>query len=291
MARILGSLIGELSGKLGGYVFSRNGSGAYIRQYVKPINPNSVAQAAARQLFTNAASSYHALVDFQKANWSDFAKNLYNPLVGPNDGQFSGFNAYVACNIAVQGANKGLDLVNFFPLGDPLSPATQISIPSVVNPSSNTLSTSVMSEGGIAISLAGAVINESFPGEFSLNIQYNVGGGGAPAGQKIKSELTSGTGQRIGIGLYMSNGVQQRHDFVNSPYLFKVFQTGLLTFGDLDGISNIVSEFVLKADQFTDYKEAPIEGNYVRFTPFIYSEFGQIAKLASITKELSYQDS
>lgn len=105
MAIIKGSLIGELSGKLGGQVFSRNRSGAYIRQYVIPVNPNTPAQQNARSRFSSAAGGYHTLSDTQKAHWQEYANSIFSPLDEPNNGQFTGFNAWTSLNNVCLQAN------------------------------------------------------------------------------------------------------------------------------------------------------------------------------------------
>jgi hypothetical protein len=105
MAIIKGNLIGELSGKLGGQVFSRNRAGAYIRQYVIPVNPNTIAQQNARSRFSSAAGGYHTLSDTQKAHWQEYANSIFSPLDEPNTGQFSGFNAWTSLNNVCLQAN------------------------------------------------------------------------------------------------------------------------------------------------------------------------------------------
>lgn len=62
-------IVSEIRGKMGGGVFSRNKGGAYVRQFVKPVNPNSTAQAAVRALFGTLQSAWRDLTQEQKDAW------------------------------------------------------------------------------------------------------------------------------------------------------------------------------------------------------------------------------
>lgn len=86
MARILGGgTFGELRGKLGSLIFSRNASSAYVRAYVKPVNANTVAQSEARSVFSITSAMWHSLSEGEKQMWNTYAttKNFS-----------SGMNAY-----------------------------------------------------------------------------------------------------------------------------------------------------------------------------------------------------
>jgi len=279
MARILGSLLGELSGKMGGLVFSRNGSGAYVRQYVKPVNPNSVAQQEARTIFTNSASAYHALTDSEKSQWSSYASSIYNPLIGTNDGQFSGFNAFISSNVIVKQASASLMSPTISADPTPPSALAETLISTVTTPPSNTLSTSIVGAGSAVIPFINTSLSLPSGSGYELTLNYDNQPGGAPSPIDILSILVSATGQKIGVGLYMSNGVQQPHDFINSPFLFKLFQTGLLEFGSDLASDKLTFNFSFSGTTFAGYKDSPSVNEYVKFTPFIYSEFGQVQKL------------
>lgn len=95
MARIVGgSPMGELRGKLGSSVFSRNAAGAYVRSYVVPVNPNTASQAQARSSLAQVVGSYHSLTAEQKELWDEYALT---------SGVFSsGFNAFVSSNQTIR---------------------------------------------------------------------------------------------------------------------------------------------------------------------------------------------
>ena len=66
-------IVSEIRGKMGGTVFSRNKGGAYARQFVKPTNPNSPAQASNRGLFGSLMTSFRALSTPDQQTWKDNA--------------------------------------------------------------------------------------------------------------------------------------------------------------------------------------------------------------------------
>lgn len=62
MAKIkFGMMMTDARGKLGGQVFSKNRSGAYIRTKVTPVNPQTVAQSAVRSNLGTLSSMWSGL--------------------------------------------------------------------------------------------------------------------------------------------------------------------------------------------------------------------------------------
>ena len=106
MARVINSLIGELRGKLGGTVYSRNAAGPIVRAKSKPTNPNTGAQQAARLSFRTAGKAYQTLTQSLQGGWNTFAKNVYNPFKKKNSGQFTASQAYAGICAQVANANK-----------------------------------------------------------------------------------------------------------------------------------------------------------------------------------------
>ena len=71
MAKIkFGMMMTDASGKLGGQVFSKNRGGSYVRTKVTPINPQSVAQSAIRNVFAAISQGWSALTDAQRQSWN-----------------------------------------------------------------------------------------------------------------------------------------------------------------------------------------------------------------------------
>ena len=70
-AKILMADGSEIRGKIGGKVYSRNASGAFVRKYVKPINANTAKQQSVRNTFGSLSSAYRTLSDAERATYEN----------------------------------------------------------------------------------------------------------------------------------------------------------------------------------------------------------------------------
>jgi hypothetical protein len=90
MARLRSGILGNIRGKVAGVVGGQWKDVNYIREYVKPANPNSAAQQTQRTKMSDCVA---------------FAKTLVGPIFNVFTDKFqksmSGFNAFVKANIAV----------------------------------------------------------------------------------------------------------------------------------------------------------------------------------------------
>lgn len=90
---------GTISGKQGSIVFSRNASGAYVRNRVIPVNPNTTYQQAVRNRVGVLTSRWlDALTALQRAAWANYAANVprTNRIGLPVN--LKGLNWYIAMN-------------------------------------------------------------------------------------------------------------------------------------------------------------------------------------------------
>jgi hypothetical protein len=71
MAKIVFLDGSEIRGKVGGKVYSRNASGAFVRMYVKGVNANTSKQQAVRNNFSTLSSAYRTLTDSQRATYEN----------------------------------------------------------------------------------------------------------------------------------------------------------------------------------------------------------------------------
>ena len=124
MARVLANPFGDMRGKLGGTVFSRNKSGSIIRVYVKNTDRKSDSQIDRRSRFGNVASLWASLAGSLKSNWNQYAESSFAPKRGKKPGSYTGFSAFVSIE-----ANK----VNF---------GVNMSLFSMLNPTLTSVSTS-----------------------------------------------------------------------------------------------------------------------------------------------------
>jgi len=89
MAKLRSGILGQIRGKVAGVVGGQWKDKNYVREYVKPANPNTAGQQAQRSKFALAVT---------------FAKQLVGPIFNVYVDKFqksmSGFNFFIKCNIA-----------------------------------------------------------------------------------------------------------------------------------------------------------------------------------------------
>lgn len=98
MAKFL-AILGDIRGKLGGNVFSRNRNGAYVRQKVTPVNPDTSGQATIRSIFGSLSSNWSAvLTEGVRNGYKNYAAGT--PLTGVFGNQYTltGNQMYVRLN-------------------------------------------------------------------------------------------------------------------------------------------------------------------------------------------------
>jgi hypothetical protein len=93
-----GAIVVAGSGKINGFVASRNRAGAYFRTKVTPVNPQTEAQLEVRSRLTTYSQAWRGLTDAQRAAWNGavqaFARtDIFGDLKNP-----SGFNLYQRLN-------------------------------------------------------------------------------------------------------------------------------------------------------------------------------------------------
>lgn len=251
MAKILGFINAVLRGKLGGSVYSANAGGEYIRQYVKPINPNTQAQATARGGFTTALSAWHSLTSAEKQDWATFAMT---------SGFTSGINAFMSLRaraiaserltsnpLTLIGGDETLDAV---PYAAPITAPSVIAPPFSLEPDSFDVST-------------------SFTGIYTLSMTFStVGGAEIPPGT-----YTPG----FGITAYMSNIVSQESHFKANPLAIKygsssAFET--ITAGT-SASTGVSIEMPLERGPYKMFGSLSTGQNYARISAFWESVNGQ----------------
>ncbi len=75
MWAIYSPIHGEMRGKLGGNVFSRNKGGPYVRMHATPTNPNSARQQSTRAWLAQCSSLWNGtLTPAERAQWNEYAE-------------------------------------------------------------------------------------------------------------------------------------------------------------------------------------------------------------------------
>ena len=224
MAIIKGSLIGELSGKLGGQVFSRNRSGAYIRQYVIPVNPNTVAQQNARSRFSSAAGGYHTLSDTQKAHWQEYANSIFSPLDEPNNGQFTGFNAWTSLNNVCLQANTINSTITLASDTGGITITEQEPYQVTAQPPHYAAQGVFQMENTNPVYAGVEIVNSTlsannFAGNVTLqfNTNFTLNNNPLPSGNSLAA-LFDGR-NFFGLSIFISEGVQQQHNYTKKKLI------------------------------------------------------------------------
>lgn len=95
----LTAMVAEIRGKLNGTVFSRNSSGAYVRNKVTPVNPNTSFQSNVRADFTTVAQSWRDLTGAERDAWNQGVVAFSHTDVFGDNVPLSGFNLHQSLNL------------------------------------------------------------------------------------------------------------------------------------------------------------------------------------------------
>lgn len=276
MAKILGFTYGELRGKIGGTVFSRNKAGAYARAKVTPVNPQTVRQQTARYSFGNNSILYQNLTPSQKNCWATFAQTHFNPLKGNSTGIYSGGNAFVALQSSVTQGNRVqaevqgiqdsnayvMEAVPYTVLGECPDTPTSATIQDDLGNAHPFLVTvnSVDSGGNVGYAI-------SFPDVPSDSLlTYN--------------SFVNAENQNFGIGFYMSNNLKFSGAKPNTVLKLNFAGSGVVTNIDLltgSGAPLMAdSLFVNQTSVLVpeEIRAFPCAGDVIMVTPFIRSSDG-----------------
>lgn len=290
MARVVGSLLGELRGKLGGNVFSRNKSGAIIRQYVKPVSPNTVAQVNARAGFGQAGSLWATLSAAYRAYWGEFAESIFRPKNSTNIGQYTGQQAFQSLNSVIA---KAVNSQN---------PA---SLPTIEVNGAPLLS---------GVTFAPFSFQTTDPPAFSIQSSLAGSSGGSYPVTLLETSEVTETGQfravlRVsngeGVGLfnfqdsnqtdwglvgYMSDSNNSEGMSYSNP---EKYCLGYIEpFQATDAVTDLASVETIEATKtaflnLIDYKQFPYNGQFVMFTLYAVSSTGTLIRLGAVELQVS----
>lgn len=108
MAKVkFGAGVADIRGHIGGTVFSRNSSGAYMREKVTPVNPNTPRQTDVRNSLTILSKRWATLSNVQRTAWAELAKAFPRTDVFGNPVPLSGIAQYQAVNNVLRNAGQG----------------------------------------------------------------------------------------------------------------------------------------------------------------------------------------
>ena len=97
-----GLVVVDARGKLGGHVFTKSRKGATIRTKVTPANPQTAAQAIARQRLGSLSSQWNALSEEKRAGWNSATKNFLKTNIFGDVKEPAGRDLFVKLNANLQ---------------------------------------------------------------------------------------------------------------------------------------------------------------------------------------------
>jgi len=274
MGKIISSPIGEIRGKVAGYVFARNQFGMYIRGHILPVNTNTIAQRRSRALFASASQAYCTLTDEQKAGWAEFARDpmRFNPFRFSNMGNYGGFHAFVSLYVAAAQA----DAIRQDPTGLPTHTCSgyQITYDAPEHGVDGLLKTD---RGNLPLRLLYAEVAANGRIRVDLTVDGEPTGAiSVPAGK-----LQSGHGVPFGIGVWISTYVKNPR---NRPARDEFVHLGNTCIPVFPGASEITFPLVLewtRALDGSEYRYGLVAGSAVRITVAQVGENGQLRKLGA----------
>lgn len=93
-----GAIVSEIRNKIAATVYSKNASGAIIRNRVTPINRRSTTQTAQRQTLASLASGWRGLTQAQRDGWNNATANFPQTDSLGQTVILTGEQLYVRCN-------------------------------------------------------------------------------------------------------------------------------------------------------------------------------------------------
>jgi len=183
------AVVSAASGKIGGNVFARNASGAYVRTWTKPINPNTTKQQEVRNSFATLISSWKNLSVANQQAWADMAPQFpYTNRLGEAS-QYTGQQLY-------NHLNMNLLTVGTAALTTPLVPETF----SAINLASMALvdTAGVLTTGNVIVSAVGAA-TESVIIEITPSMSGGITKPAAGSFKQVKIVTNASTSATISI--------------------------------------------------------------------------------------------
>lgn len=98
MKILWGALVVDGRKKIGGQVASKNRGGAYMRNKVTPVNPQSPQQSVIRNRLASISQAWRALTQVQRDAWNSAVANFARTDIFGNLKNPSGFNLYQRLN-------------------------------------------------------------------------------------------------------------------------------------------------------------------------------------------------
>ncbi len=278
-----GSPFGEIRGKIGASVFSRNAAGQIVRAYAIPVNHNSLAQRLSRNTLSSASAMWCTIGNDEKAAWNSFAKDpvRYAPLYKMNAGGINGQNAFVALYSEVQKNNSlGLGTI-LTPTGLTPQNYTFNALPPMF-PNDGTV------EGSPVLSASASTTVDTNAELVKVNVTLNLDPG-LTQGKQIApgDKLKNAHGDPIGFGVYISTPKKNEPNYVRRMEK-KIGTSGIPKNEGTTPVS-LGTTFMFEVSRpITDFWKFPQEGEVILVTIVSITETGNPRKVFDTIDTVNY---
>jgi hypothetical protein len=270
MAEITSNLLGQLSGRVGSLIFSKNGSGQYVKGYVVGTDAKSLAQISSRNRFSVMASHWRLLSQAQKNSWKVYARTLFVSKHPKPSAVYSGYESFVSLNTILATCNSsnydGL-------LIDPPCTVLYDAFPSVnYTAPSFSFSSQIQSYFGESISL---ILNTASYDTSSRVVTFNLLM--CPAVQAdpvvFKTPLSN---LSLGFACYFSMPFSGGRTTVNSKeaYLIGTVLPPTITSGWVTS-NSLTFSWIIPSDYFSKCKYAFLPSHHIFFTVYAVGLTGE----------------
>lgn len=282
-ALLLGNPFGEIRGRLGGSIFSRNGHGQYIRNYSVGVNPNTVAQQTARNSFSTIVNLYQNLDSDDISLWNEYAKTQFVPRTRSHSMKYSGYQAFMSLKMANYRAqffnrNYEASFVDYSGLvsGYRSSWVSYYSEPPLKNKQAN----AVDKFGNIQ-----SMYLDSCSMAATSRVTFRIRLGNDIVLPKWTSFLDS-NGNQNGFVIFASNPVRMKGYFIKNPLFICLghLKPWYISPGDEAVHEGKVLEYnTLGFIDKTKYKSFYTAGDWVQLTIYTIDLYGQMKRVGSET--------
>lgn len=288
MAIIYGNPLGEIRGKLGGTIYSRNRFGAVARSYKKPIQPNSNAQIQQRARLGNMSALFKNLTELQRRQWEEWARTKYIPRHKINNGQYGAHSAFVGVNSLIQQMNSNIRPISATADGTPIVPGNIIQT-SLPNPLYNIPLEQVSNQYEAALIPNTTISTINFD-LISINDKFGFIFEARPTDQ-AKLVFQSSNARFLGSSyfnffLMISDGTIRIDSRPKNIEMFLGGSTGNLElippYAGMDTLTITMGDNL----NMLNYTNSPTTGQYVRCSLYAFNEYGTYVRLTRKTLQV-----
>jgi hypothetical protein len=281
MGKLRNSLIGDIRGKIGEMVFTKNNSGDVIRSMGVQSLSGSPAQREQRNRLAKYPSLYKLLTPQQKRNWEVYAVTDYKPRSGNRSKELTGRNAFVGVNMLLDSCNSSMRPLTMSKNGGAFTSAgvnQTTFISPLLEPPTEQIENWLLRQVTPIQILDDAgwtfrQITSDFGCHFSMHsLNY-------PNFDSSTNKLTFLNSDYLSFMIMCSDGFADFNGKPFNPQMFTVASTGKFYFDKgVDFGSRYDFKFPIR-DDMGDYWSAPIKGESVYMTLIAIGEKGDYSQL------------